>query len=150
MEIIFAMPLITVLLIALGTSFAFGLRSYLFLLGDWTLEEEVSYAMERMTSDLRYAEDVKIEGAKLRVLCRLTSGPATWVEYEKTNEEEPRIRRDRQPLTGESKTGRIAVRDFELRLLGERTIYLRISGENLITGRTFELATAVTWTGKET
>ena len=145
LELVAAMPLVVLLSAALATAFAFGLRAYLFLLSDWALQEQVSYAMERMAADLRYAEDAKIENGKLRVFCRAVSGSPQWVEYERTREARPRIRRDSQPLTGESTLGEISMQRFEAERIGGRTVFLRLVGENLLTGRTYELETAVTW-----
>lgn len=147
LELVAAMPLIVLLVAALGTTFAFGVRAYLFLLGDWALQEQVGYAMERMTTDLRYAEDVKLDGGRLRVLCRAANGPAAWVVYEATRESWPRMMRDSQPLTGQSTLGKIVMRQFSPKFVGDRTVLLRLIGENLLTGRTYELETAVTWTG---
>ena len=150
LELVAAMPLIVLLVAALGTTFAFGVRAYLFLLGDWALQDQVGYAMERMTTDLRYAEDVKLDGGRLRVLCRAANGPAAWVVYEATRESWPRMMRDSQPLTGQSTLGKIVMRQFASKFVGDRTVLLRLIGENLLTGRTYELETAVTWTGKNT
>lgn len=147
LELVAAMPLIVLLIAALGTTFAFGVRAYLFLLGDWALQEQVGYAMERMATDLRYAEDVKLDGGRLRILCRAANGPAAWVVYEATRESWPRMMRDSQPLTGQSTLGKIVMRQFSPKFVGDRTVLLRLIGENLLTGRTYELETAVTWTG---
>ncbi|MBO4853283.1 MAG: hypothetical protein J5477_06605 [Schwartzia sp.] len=145
MELVVAMPLVVLLSAALAAAFAFGLRAYLFLLSDWALQEQVSYAMERMTTDLRYAEDAKIENGRLRILCRAVSGSPQWVAYERTQEARPRIRRDSQPLTGESTLGEIVMRSFEAERIDAKTVFLRLVGENLLTGQTYELETAVTW-----
>ncbi len=142
------MPMMVMLIAALGTVFAFGVRSYLFLMSDWALQEQVGYAVERMASDLRYAEKVLIADGRLKVYYRPGSGGAQWVEYEKTRERYPRIMRDDQPLTGQSILGLIAMRDFELEMVGMKTVFLRLEGENTLTGRKYELETAVTWPGE--
>ena len=148
LELVAAMPLIVFLIAALGTAFVYGVRSYLFLLSDWALQEQVGYAMERMTADLRYAEDVKLDGGQLRILCRAAGGSAAWVVYEKTQESWPRMMRDSQPLTGQSTLGKIVMRQYVSKFVGDKTILLRLVGENLLTGRMYELETAVRWTGK--
>ena len=142
------MPLVVILLIAMGTAFAFGVRAYVFLLGDWELQKQVAFAMERMTTDLRYAENATISGDTLRVLCRMTNETAQWVDYEMTAEDLPRMMRSRQPMTGESSLGMIAMTRFAAEAVGPRTIFLRLRGENRLTGHIYELETAVTWTGK--
>ncbi|MBQ8698358.1 MAG: hypothetical protein IJ521_05110 [Schwartzia sp.] len=38
LELVAAMPLLVILCAALATAFVFGLRAYLFLLGDWELQ----------------------------------------------------------------------------------------------------------------
>ena len=148
--LIAAMPLIGLLFAAFGVTFVFGVRAYLFLLSDWALQEQVGYAMERMMTDLRYAEDVRLDGGRLKVFCSAADGPAAWVVYEKTQETQSRIMRDSQPLTGHSVLGPIAMREFRAERVGDRTVLLRLIGENLMTERTYELETAVTWTGKGT
>ena len=150
MEIAVATPLLALLCVAIGTVFVFGVRAYALVLSDWSLQEQVGYAMERMTADLRYAENAKVQDGKLRVLCRESSGAAHWVEYERTAETQPRIRRDSQPLTGQSTLGAIGMKTFEAEIVGERTVFLRLVGENQWTGQAYELETAVTWTGKGT
>ena len=149
LEMAVAAPLLAVLAAAVGTMFLFGVRSYLLVMSDWVLQEQVSYAMERLTADLRYAEDAKAENGRLRVLCREVSGDAHWVEYDRTLEEQSRIRRDRQPLTGQSTLGAIRMQRFEAERIDERTMFLRIVADNEWTGQSYELETAVTWTGKD-
>lgn len=150
LELAVAAPLLGLLCVAIGTIFIFGVRAYALVLSDWSLQEQVGYAMERMTADLRYAEDVKVQNGRLRVLCRESSGDAHWVEYERTVEAQPRIRRGSQPLTGQSTLGAIGMKTFEAEIVGERTAFLRLVGENQWTGQVYELETAVTWTGKGT
>ncbi|MBR5381589.1 MAG: hypothetical protein IK136_03100 [Oscillospiraceae bacterium] len=148
LELLVSMPLVVILLIALGTAFAFGVRAYVFLMGDWELQKQVAFAMERMTTDLRYAENATVSGDTLRVLCRMTNETAQWVEYTRTTEDMPRMMRSSQPMTGESSLGSIAMTRFTAETVGPRTIFLRLCGENRLTGHTYELETAVTWTGK--
>ena len=150
LELIASVPLIAVLSVALGTAFIFGVRAYLFLMSDWALQEQVGYAMERMVMDLRYAEDAKIEGNRLKVRCRELGGPLYWFVYERTNDTVPRIRRDSQPLTGQSTLGKIKMKEFEARFADarEQAVFLRLLGENTLTGQTYELETMVTLMGK--
>ena len=108
------MPIIAILSVALGTAFIFGVRAYLFLMSDWALQEQVGYVMERMVIDLRYAEEARIEGGCLKIRCREVGGPLQSVVYERTNETVPRIRRDSQPLTGQSTLGKIGMEEFEV------------------------------------
>ena len=149
LELAAATPLLILLCVAIGTSFLFGVRAYALALSDWSLQEQVGYAMERMTADLRYAEAAKAEGGKLKVFCREASGEPHWVEYERTNEAQPRIRRDSQPLTGQSTLGAIGMKTFEADVNG-KTVFLRLIGENQWTGQTYELETAITCAGKGT
>lgn len=145
LELAAAMPLLALLLAAVGTSFAFGVRAYAFLLSDWEMQREAGFAMERMTADLRYAEDAEVLNGRLRVRCRQTSEAAQWVEYARTSGEMPRMTRNSQPMTGESTLGPIAMTRFEAERVGARTMRLRLDAENRLTGRAFSLETAVTW-----
>lgn len=147
LELIASMPLIAILLVALGTAFVFGVRAYLFLMSDWALQEQVGYAMERIVTDLRYAEEAKMEGNRLLIHCREIGAPLKWVEYEQTNEAVPRIRLGDQPLTGQSTLGKIAMEDFHVEV-GTQTVFVRIAGKNLLTDQSYALETMVTLKGK--
>ena len=147
LELIASMPLIAILLVALGTAFVFGVRAYLFLMSDWALQEQVGYAMERIVMDLRYAEEAKMEGNRLLIHCREIGAPLKWVEYERTNEAVPRIRLGDQPLTGQSTLGKIAMEDFHVEV-GTQTVFVRIAGKNLLTDQSYALETMVTLKGK--
>lgn len=147
LELIASMPLIAILLVALGTAFVFGVRAYLFLMSDWALQEQVGYAMERIVTDLRYAEKAKMEGNRLLIHCREIGAPLKWVEYERTNEAVPRIRLGDQPLTGQSTLGKIAMEDFHVEV-GTQTVFVRIAGKNLLTDQSYALETMVTLKGK--
>ncbi|MBQ9634549.1 MAG: hypothetical protein IJR37_05995 [Schwartzia sp.] len=147
LELIASMPLIAILLVALGTAFVFGVRAYLFLMSDWALQEQVGYAMERIVTDLRYAEEAKMEGNRLLIHCREIGAPLKWVEYERTNEAVPRIRLGDQPLTGQSTLGKIAMEDFHVEV-GTQTVFVRIAGKNLLTDQSYALETMVTLKGK--
>lgn len=148
LELIASAPLIAALIVALGTAFAFGVRAYLFLLSDWALQEQVGYAMERMVTDLRYAEDAKIEDDRLRIYCREVSGPLRWVAYDRTNETIPRIRLDSQPLTGQDRLGEIAMEEFKAEMVDSQTVFLRLVGKNTLTGQSYALETMVRMMGK--
>lgn len=147
LELIASMPLIAILFVALGTAFVFGVRAYLFLMSDWALQEQVGYAMERIVTDLRYAEEAKMEGNRLLIHCREIGAPLKWVEYERTNEAVPRIRLGDQPLTGQSTLGKIAMEDFHVEV-GTQTVFVRIAGKNLLTDQSYALETMVTLKGK--
>ena len=147
LELIASMPLIAILLVALGTAFVFGVRAYLFLMSDWALQEQVGYTMERIVTDLRYAEEAKMEGNRLLIHCREIGAPLKWVEYERTNEAVPRIRLGDQPLTGQSTLGKIAMEDFHVEV-GTQTVFVRIAGKNLLTDQSYALETMVTLKGK--
>ena len=147
LELVASMPLIAALVVALGTAFVFGVRAYLFLMSDWALQEQVGYAMERIVTDLRYAEEAKMEGNRLLIHCREIGAPLKWVEYERTNEAVPRIRLGDQPLTGQSTLGKIAMEDFHVEV-GTQTVFVRIAGKNLLTDQSYALETMVTLKGK--
>ncbi len=148
LELVATMPLIVLLSVALGTAFVFGVRAYAYVLSDWVLQEQVSYAMERMVTDLRYAVDAEAEENTLRIRCRDVSNSLEWVEYKKTTEAQPRIRRKNQPLTGQSTLGQIVMEHFSAEMPRDRLVILRLAGKNLLTGQTYELETAVVLMGK--
>ena len=147
LELAVATPLFALLAIAIGTIFIFGVRAYALVLSEWSLQEQVGYAMERIVTDLRYAEEAKMEGNRLLIHCREIGAPLKWVEYERTNEAVPRIRLGDQPLTGQSTLGKIAMEDFHVEV-GTQTVFVRIAGKNLLTDQSYALETMVTLKGK--
>ena len=143
-ELAVALPLIALLLGSLAMALGWGMRAYVSLLSDWELQNQVRFSMERITSDLMYAYRFESVGGRLRILIPGADGVPQWIEYVRTEEDRPRLARNSQPLTGESRLVDIAIADFEFRPVGTRTLFFRIKGENLRTGHVFELESAVT------
>ena len=148
-ELAVAMPLIALLLGSLAVALGWGLRSYVAMLNDWELQNQIRFSMERITSDLMYAYRFESSDRRLRILIHDAGGVPKWIEYVLTEDERPRLMRNSQPMTGESRLVDLAVSEFELRPAGARTLFFRIKGENLRTGRVFELESAVTLANAE-
>ncbi len=143
-ELVAAMPIAIFLLCSLGAVFCLGIKAYVYMLSDWELERQVQFSMEHVRHDLLYALRAEDAPGKLRILCRAASGPAQWVEYELTSETMPRFMRNHQPITGESILGNIRIVEFGYRKQGERTMLFQITAQNLLTGHSYSLDSAVT------
>ena len=113
-------------------------------------ERLLARAAEAEASDVHLAPGAPIFFRICGNIAEAGAGPTAWVVYEATQESWPRMMRGGQPLTGQSTLGKIVMRQFTAKPIGDRTVLLRLVGENLLTGRTYELETAVTWTGKGT
>ncbi len=148
-ELAVALPLIALLLGSLAAALGWGLRSYASMLGDWEIQNQVRFSMERISSDLMYAYRFESAGGRLRILVHDAGGTPQWIEYVLSNDERPRLMRNSQPMTGGSRLADLAVSEFEFRPAGTRTLFFRIKGENLQTGRVFELESAVTLANAE-
>jgi len=149
LELLVAMPLLSVLLVVLSTSFAFGVKNYVVLLSNWELQNQVKLPMERLVMDLDYAEKVEISADRLRIHCRKSDGQMGWVEYGMINENRPVISRNSQPLTGGSRLGDIRFYTFEYHIEDEKLVTFTIGAENMLTGKKFALQSAVWIAGKD-
>ncbi len=143
-ELAVALPLIALLLCSLAAVLGWGFRAYYAMLSDWELQNQIRFPMERIAADLMYAYRFESVGGRLRIRVHDTGGHPQWVEYELTKEERPRLLRNSQPMTGESRLVDLSALEFEFRPAGTRTLFYRIRGENPRTGHAFELESAVT------
>ena len=149
-ELAISLPLAALLLCSLAAALAWGVRAYCFLLGDWETQNQLRFSMERITADLLYAYRFEEFDGRLRILVHDANETPQWVVYALTHEEMPRLTRNSQPLTGESRLVDLRVLEFEFRPVGAKTIFYRVKGENRLTGYTFELESAVTLANAET
>lgn len=145
MELLVAMPLLTMLLAGMAAAVGFGLRSYVRVRSDSELVSQLRVPLERLTRDLSCAEDVKILGSRLYVYCRNSSEAPQWVCYELADGDKawPKVSRAGQPLTGDSRLGKIRISRMSFEIDG-RTVYVELSGSNLLTKKECTLHTAVT------
>lgn len=165
-EFLVSLPVYLALLLALFAALLFFLKSYVLLLGDWELQQEMRFALERMAQDARMASRVEVmPPGKLHIedytevngreLVRRT-------DYELRagkHGEPPYISKDvslkndagkeisgyaaPQPMTGgRNAFGSLAVVDFSCE---ERDglLFLRLEGENRQTKKRISFSTAV-------
>lgn len=145
LELMAALPLLSIMLVSFGLLLALGVRQYTFMISDWQLQREVRFVVERISYDLLTAQAVSQSGGRLRILC---SGSEGWVEYRLTSETIPRVMRNSQPMTGESMMGRIKISALEVRESEGHVLFFRVKGENVLTGHEFELESAAIWPGR--
>ena len=166
MEFFVSLPVYLALLIGLFAALLFFLRSYVLLLGDWELQQEMRLALERMAQDARAASRVEVRASD-----RLHTEDYTEVngqelvrrtDYELRmgkHGDPPYISKDvslknaageeisgyaaPQPMTGgRNAFGSLAVVDF---FCEERDglLFLRLEGENRQTRKRIAFSTAV-------
>lgn len=145
LSLLVSVPLLTVMLIGLATFLCFGIKRYVYLRGNYELIEQVRTPLERIVRDLNVAEQAMKDGNRLWIYTRNTSESPTWNDYMLVgaSSDNPRISRNSQPLTGDSKLGDIRITKFDFSVEG-RTVFVEISGKNMMTEREYTLKTAVT------
>lgn len=145
LSLIIAVPLMTMLLWSLGTFALSSVRNYNRLRAETELVSELSFAMERICRDLSYAEYIDINSVRLRVRTKQTVEAADYVSYNQDTGSSCRpIRRNGQPLTGDSDAGRVVIKEFTYRQTGPRTVEVAIAGEIREYNLFYRLHTAVT------
>lgn len=145
LSLIIAVPLLTILLWTMGALALSSLRSYNRLRAEAELVAELNFAMERICRDLSYGEELEVTAARLRVKTRQSVESPEYVTYTQDTASlcKP-IRRKGQPLTGDSDTGQVVIREFSCRQTGPRTVEVVIRGEVNEYGLSYRLRTAVT------
>lgn len=153
LELVVAMPLISAMLATFAVLLCFGIRSYVFTRSDFELQEQVRIPLERIVRDLNNAEEAKVVDNKLAIQCR-NSTELLWASYYLANSDKvyPKIMRswknNPQPLTGETKLADIQIKKFYSEVK-DRTVYIEIAANNLLTKTEFALHTAVTLPEKD-
>ncbi len=145
LSLIIAVPLLTVLLWIIGALALSSLRSYNRLRAESELVSELNFAMERICRDLSYGEEIEVTSTRLRVKTRQNTESPGYVTYTQDTASPCKpVRRKGQPLTGDSDTGRVVIREFSYRQTGPRTVEVIIRGEISEYGLSYRLHTAVT------
>ena len=145
LSLVIAVPLLTMLLWSLGTFTLSSVRNYNRLRAENELVSELSFAMERICRDLSYSEEIDINIVRLRVRTKQNTETAAYVSYTQDTVNPCRpIRRNGQPITGDSDVARVVIREFSYRLVGPRTVEVVIAGEIGEYGLSYRLHTAVT------
>lgn len=141
MELSVSLPLFAVLLLSLTVIFGWGIKSYFFMVSDWALQRDVQFSMKRICNDVMFADRVECDSGRITIYGKTSDNKTTRVNYELTRENFPRIRRNSQPLTGESSLGTIEIEEMDFDAVGEVGLYIHIKGRNRATGHEYELRT---------
>lgn len=145
LSLVIAVPLLAMLLWIIGTFAMSSVRNYNRLRAETELVSELNFAMERICRDLSYGEEVDINTVRLRVRTKQNTESAAYVSYTQDTASPCRpIRRNNQPLTGDSEIGRVVIKEFSYRMAGPRTVEVVIAGEIGEYGLSYGLHTAVT------
>ncbi len=146
LALIIAVPLLAMLLWTMGTFALSSLRNYNRLRAETELTSELTFAMERICRDLSYAESAEVTAYGLKVATKQNNYDAVQtVTYTQDTASDCRpIRRNSQPITGDSDVGRVVINEFSCRKVGPRTVEVAITGEIGEYGLSYRLHTAVT------
>ena len=142
MELSVSLPLFAVLLLSMAVLFGWGLKSYFYMVSDWQLQRDIQYSMKRISSDIMFANRVEYGSGYINISGKTDANQSTSVKYELTRERFPRIRRNSQPLTGESTLGVVEIEQMDFEMAGPSAVYIHIRGKNRITGHSYELRSA--------
>ncbi len=139
-ELLIAMPMVSIMLLSMAVFLAYGLKTYVIALSDFEMQKEIQFSMEAIQHDLMYAIDAKAEPGVLRI--KKPGGAfGTWLSY---GVKEGRMIKGIQPMTGETTLGNIIIVSFECAKYGEKTVRYSIKARNSLTGREYELRSATT------
>lgn len=141
-ELSVSLPLFAVLLLSMAVLFGWGIKSYFYMVSDWELQRDIQYSMKRISSDIMFANHVEYGSGYITISGNPDSNLSTPVKYELTRENLPRIRRNKQPLTGESTLGVVEIEQMDFEMVGQSAVYIHIRGKNRITGHSYELRSA--------
>ena len=142
-----------VLIGALGSLVFWSFEQNKNIRGDFELTREMLYITERITDDANLAEKVELlhynDNEGLRIYYRKQPGGGLDViYYGKMEAPESNLYRmvahdASGPVTGDSILGRVNITDFKTEKISPHTVSLEISGASGVTGRTYELKSAV-------
>jgi len=143
LEVIVALPLLSIMLLSLGTAFLLLLRMYFCDLGDGELQEQLRLAAVNIVTDVSYADRVEVQQDGLKIWSRRRSSGQGWINYRlKDPLSVGKITKNTQPLTGDSIHGDIRITKLHCSKMNERTLLLEIEGINKTTGKIFSIETA--------
>ncbi len=146
LALIIAVPLLAMMLWTMGTFALSSLRNYNRLRAETELTSELTFAMERICRDLSYAESAEMTAYGLKVATKQNNyDTVQTVTYTQDTAADCKpIRRNSQPITGDSDIGRVVIKEFACRKVGPKTIEVAITGEIGEYGLSYRLHTAVT------
>lgn len=142
LELLFMVPLLSLLLMSIAAAFFLVLRLYFQDLSNMELEEQVRLATANLVTDIRYADKAEIIQNGIRIWTRRRSVGQRWFDYQIKNPiYSGKIMKDGQPLTGDCMYGDIRITKFYFEKRNERTIFFEIQAINKTTGKVFSLET---------
>ena len=122
------------------------LRMYGCAISDWEVQHELRHAVECITEDVAYAQEVWLDDDGTKLCLRTFSCDASetvGVVYFWKKGGSSRLMKDGQPMTGESCLGRVEILEFRTVPQGEQQIWLRIRARNMVTRHEYLLETVV-------
>ncbi len=151
LEFLVSLPVLLMLLAGLGTAFTIFLRGYFGILGNWEVQEQVRFSMQRIVRDLQYAidADTTMYGT-LDIRVKGKNAEETSIVYKLYTDDNAAhiLKRNKagyggpQPITGGSILADVSIVDFHCYRLG-RIVFIVLEGENKMSKYYFSLESAV-------
>ena len=162
LEFLTSFPVYIVLLVSLFAVWLFFLKSYVVLLGDWELQQEMRLTLERIAQDASMATHIECSGLHVLHVERYVKGKKSMTDYvlrEGRKGQPPYISKKvsgedhayyaPQPMTGGSNIfGNLAVVDFQC-VPDKGLLHLILTGENRRTKKRVTFSTDVCLPPKE-
>lgn len=156
LEVLASLPVYLALLISFFAAWMFFLKSYVLLMGDWELQQEMRLTLERIAQDAASATYIEVKEPSAIYVERYVKGEKCSVDYalrEGKQDMPPYISKKvsggpygysvPQPMTGGRNIfGNLAVVDFFCEEK-DGLLFLRLTGENRRTKKRIGFSTAV-------
>ena len=162
LEVLASLPVYLALLISFFAAWMFFLKSYVLLMGDWELQQEMRLTLERIAQDAASATYIEVKEPRAIYVERYVKGEKCSVDYalrEGKQDMPPYISKKvsgedhgyyaPQPMTGGSNIfGNLAVVDFQCKP-EKGLLHLILTGENRRTKKRVTFSTDICLPPKE-
>jgi len=142
------LPLVIMLFGGIAAASLWGLQRYAYIFADAELQQEMTYAMQRVQGDLRTARQVYLVRAgkksRLEVAHADDQGKVQWQAYYLNNVTgvwKLVYSYDSHPLTGNHMLAGVTVETFECRKLGPNLYAVVLRGRSMVSGHSYTLRT---------
>ncbi len=139
LEFMISLPVLAGLMLSLSVGTLYFLKLYTYTISQSELQDQVRLSMERIATDLSYADRVQLIGDDI-TLWLWSGGQRQQITYSYKNF---KLYKNTQPLTGDCRLGTIMIIRFRCQQLSSRHFRIEISGRNYSIHRDFTLVTTV-------
>lgn len=159
-ELSMSLPIMLVLTLTLGTMFLWTMKTFIYELADWELQEEMYGALQRVVGDARAASSIRITHKKLSfegddhaycsiVLWKSRCYPDTEKERVFYGADQPEIiwklyrNTTNEPITGDGIFSDVRLTRFHCEIIPPARLRIEIAGKSGITKHRLETSTEI-------